>query len=51
VSGEYYLTDIASLALYEGKKVETVPMEPQEALGINSPEDAELAEALHAAQK
>lgn len=46
VSGEYYLTDIASLALYDGKKVETIPLEPREALGINSPADAALAESL-----
>ena len=51
VTGEYYLTDIASLALYDGKVVETVSIDPEEALGINSPEDAARAEALLAAQK
>jgi len=51
VSGEYYLTDIVSLALYQGKHVETVPISPEEALGINSPEDAKLAESLHSDKK
>lgn len=46
VTGEYYLTDIVSLALYEGKKVETISIDPKEALGINSPQDASQAEAL-----
>jgi bifunctional UDP-N-acetylglucosamine pyrophosphorylase/glucosamine-1-phosphate N-acetyltransferase len=46
ITGEYYLTDIVSLALYENKKVETVSISPEEALGINSPEDVAQAEAL-----
>jgi bifunctional UDP-N-acetylglucosamine pyrophosphorylase/glucosamine-1-phosphate N-acetyltransferase len=50
VSGEYYLTDIVSLALYEEKTVETITIAPEEALGINSPEDAALAESLHGTQ-
>lgn len=49
VSGEYYLTDIVSLALYENKKVETVSISPKEALGINSPQDVAQAEMLIAA--
>jgi bifunctional UDP-N-acetylglucosamine pyrophosphorylase/glucosamine-1-phosphate N-acetyltransferase len=50
LSGEYYLTDIVSLALYENKKVETVRLTPEEALGVNSPEDVKVAEALLAQQ-
>jgi bifunctional UDP-N-acetylglucosamine pyrophosphorylase / glucosamine-1-phosphate N-acetyltransferase len=48
VSGEYYLTDIVSLALYEGKLVETISIGPREALGINSPQDVAEAESLAA---
>lgn len=51
VSGEYYLTDIVSLSLYENKKVETISLHPEEALGINSPDDAKLAESLLAMQR
>ncbi len=46
VSGEYYLTDIISLALYQGKKLETIALAPEEALGINSPDDVAVAESL-----
>jgi len=46
VSGEYYLTDIIALALDEGKKVETISLKPEEALGINSQADVALAESL-----
>src|SRR3569623_189181 len=51
VSGEYYLTAIASLALYDNKKVQTIPMAPEEALGVNSPQDVALAESLLAQSK
>lgn len=43
---EYYLTDIISLALYEDKKVQTVPLTPEEGIGVNSPDDASQAEAV-----
>ncbi len=46
VTGEYYLTDIISFALYQNKKVETVSLAPEEALGINSPDDVAIAESL-----
>ena len=43
VNGEYYLTDLFKIAKEEGKKIETVEIEPQEGVGINSVEDAQQA--------
>lgn len=43
VNGEYYLTDLLALAREQGKRIETVGLSATEALGINSPEDAEHA--------
>ena len=40
---EYYLTDVVELALKDGGSVLTVPLPPEEAIGINSEED--LAQA------
>lgn len=45
VSGEYYLTDIIELAIDEGKKVVGIELtDPEEALGINTPEQLETVE-------
>ncbi len=46
VTGEYYLTEILAIAKAEGKTVETLSFSASEALGINSPEDAEFALAV-----
>ena len=43
VTGEFYLTEILAIAKAEGKSIETLVMSAPEALGINSPEDAECA--------
>jgi len=43
---EYYLTDLAAIACREGHKVATVTIEPKEALGVNTPEQLELASNL-----
>jgi bifunctional UDP-N-acetylglucosamine pyrophosphorylase/glucosamine-1-phosphate N-acetyltransferase len=48
LTGEYYLTDILALAIDDQKKIESVDITPEEALGINSVKDAELAEQLAA---
>ncbi|MDD5110768.1 MAG: NTP transferase domain-containing protein [Patescibacteria group bacterium] len=37
--GEYYLTDLIGIAITEGRRVITVPIPPQEALGANRPEE------------
>lgn len=45
--GEYYLTDIPHMAVSEGKKVETVPVEDaREALGANTPEQLAVLERI-----
>lgn len=47
LTGELYLTDIVALAKKDGMRILSVDLPAKEALGINSPEDAELAESLH----
>ncbi len=42
--GEYYLTDIIGIAIKSGKKVETVPADQHEALGVNTPEQLKFAQ-------
>lgn len=44
--GEYYLTDLVGLACQQGQKIETVFVEPKEALGINTEEQLEAMEKL-----
>ena len=44
-SGEYYLTDLLGRAIAEGETVTTVPIPPEEALGVNTPEQLAIAEA------
>lgn len=47
VTGEYYLTDIVSLAIDDGFKVAAVPVaQPSDAHGINTPEELAVAEKL-----
>lgn len=42
---EYYLTDLLAAAVTAGERVMTVPLEPREAVGVNTPEQLALAEA------
>ncbi|MFA5854290.1 MAG: NTP transferase domain-containing protein [Patescibacteria group bacterium] len=44
--GEYYLTALLSKAITDGEQVTTVPIQPEEALGINTTEQLEIAERL-----
>lgn len=44
--GEFYLTDLLSMAVSEGMTVETVPVEPREALGANTPEELAILESF-----
>lgn len=46
ITGEYYLTDIVSLATLDAVKVVTVPLPPEEALGVNTQNDILNAEEL-----
>ncbi|MFA5184852.1 MAG: NTP transferase domain-containing protein [Patescibacteria group bacterium] len=43
---EYYLTDMVKLAFAEGHTVETLSIEPHEAMGINSLEELHIAEDI-----
>ncbi len=44
-AGEYYLTDLLGKAISSGEKVTTVPIPPEEALGVNTLEQLATAEA------
>ena len=44
--GEYYLTDLVAMAFAEGIEIPTVSIPPEEAIGINTPEEREIAEQI-----
>ena len=44
IQNEYYLTDLLKIASEENKKIETVQIEPKEALGANTKEELEILE-------
>lgn len=44
--GEYYLTDLVRLAIRQGAKLVSLPSDPVQALGINTPEHLALTEKL-----
>ena len=46
VQQEYYLTDLIKLAFKEGLRVESFPIDPEEAMGINTKEELEIAKKL-----
>ena len=43
---EYYLTDLVGLAFAQGRKINTITIDPRQAVGINSPEELAIAESL-----
>ncbi len=43
---EYYLTDLVGMAFAENQKIATIPIDPKEALGVNTKEQLELIERL-----
>lgn len=45
-SGEYYLTSLIALAMEEGRKIVTAPVDPMQVVGINTPEELQKAEEL-----
>jgi bifunctional UDP-N-acetylglucosamine pyrophosphorylase/glucosamine-1-phosphate N-acetyltransferase len=47
LTGEYYLTDLVSLAVADGYSVATLPLPPHEALGLNSVDDIENAKRVN----
>jgi UDP-N-acetylglucosamine diphosphorylase/glucosamine-1-phosphate N-acetyltransferase len=44
---EYYLTDLVSLAFKQGAEIKTTQIDAQEAMGINSLEELEIAKKLN----
>jgi bifunctional UDP-N-acetylglucosamine pyrophosphorylase / glucosamine-1-phosphate N-acetyltransferase len=45
-NGEYYLTDLVELAVAQGHEISTMPVSPEEAVGVNSPDELKIAEVL-----
>ncbi len=45
-SKEYYLTDLIKLAFWQKEKINSILIDPKEAMGINSKEELEVAEKL-----
>lgn len=43
---EWYLTDLVYMAIQQGQKVVSLPVDPKEAVGINTLEQLKMAEAL-----
>ncbi|MFA4833989.1 MAG: NTP transferase domain-containing protein [Patescibacteria group bacterium] len=43
---EYYLTDLVGLAFTQNHKINTITIDPRQAVGINSPEELAIAEKL-----
>ena len=43
---EYYLTDLVKIAMQEKNKIESIEIDPKEALGVNSKEELEILEKL-----
>lgn len=43
---EYYLTDLVKIAFNSGERVNSFVIDPREAMGINSPEELEIAKSL-----
>ncbi|HBK35074.1 hypothetical protein A2239_01295 [Candidatus Uhrbacteria bacterium RIFOXYA2_FULL_40_9] len=46
VQKEYYLTDLIAMAVDQGKKLSTLNIAPEEAIGINTPQEKEMAEEV-----
>jgi len=44
--GEYYITDLIKMAFNEGHQIKVSSIPPQEGMGINSPEELQIAEGL-----
>jgi bifunctional UDP-N-acetylglucosamine pyrophosphorylase/glucosamine-1-phosphate N-acetyltransferase len=51
VAKEYYLTDLVGLAVTQGQKISSLTIAPEEAVGINTPAEREIAEKILAERK
>ena len=45
-NGEYYLTDLVERAVSQGHEIATMSIPPEEAVGVNTQEEREIAEVL-----
>jgi len=43
---EYYLTDLIATAIAQGRMISSIPVQPEEVVGINTPEEREIAEQI-----
>jgi len=43
---EYYLTDLVRIAIQSGAPIASMPVDPRESIGVNTPEQLEMAEKL-----
>lgn len=46
VQGEYYLTDLVAMAVSQGQSISSLDIKPEEAIGINSPQELRMAEQV-----
>lgn len=46
VQGEYYLTDLVGLAIFQNKKIASLRIDPLECIGVNTPEELKRAEEI-----
>jgi bifunctional UDP-N-acetylglucosamine pyrophosphorylase/glucosamine-1-phosphate N-acetyltransferase len=44
--GEYYLTDLVKIAIEQGLRIDSIDIDPKEAMGINTPEQLQNAEKI-----
>lgn len=44
---EYYLTDLVYIAIDQGQPITSIPIQPEEAIGINTPEQLQLAKKVN----
>jgi bifunctional UDP-N-acetylglucosamine pyrophosphorylase / glucosamine-1-phosphate N-acetyltransferase len=45
-SEEYYLTDLIELAVVQGHNIATMGIDPEESVGVNTPQELDIAERL-----
>ncbi len=48
---EYYLTDLVAMAVAQERKLSSISVDPEEAVGINTPEEREIAETILARRR
>ena len=51
IQREYYLTDLVALAVSQGEKISSISIAPEEVIGINTPEEQEIAEQLFSGRR